>query len=143
MLIDLVLELRKKTINSSDFNEDGEKVISYDLLGKIVIDSRNKEIYFEGNFRYEANFDRHIVEGISQQKALNSGKMSYAPPKSARKKRDLILSMAEEESEKNNYVFSYDEKEDRITIKVRKNLRKESRAIGRSLGRSTKRIFKI
>ena len=142
MLIDLVQELRKKTRDLSDINEDGKKIISYDLSGKIVI-KRPLEIYFEGLLRYEANFDRDIIEGIQQQRPLNSGKISYAPAESARKKRDVIISMAKEKSEEKNYVFLYDEKEDKITIKVLKNLRKESYAIGRKLGRPTEKIFDI
>ena len=143
MLIDLVQELRKKTRDLSDINEDGKKIISYDLSGEITIDNRNKEIYFEGYLKYESNFDRNIIEGIPQQRALNAGKISYAPAESARKKRDVIISMAKEKSEEKNYVFLYDEKEDKITIKVLKNLRKESSAIGRKLGRPTEKIFDI
>ena len=143
MLIDLVQELRKKTRDLSYIDEYGKKVISYDLIGEINLDNRNKEIYFEGRLRYEANFDMHIIEGSPQQRPLNSGKISYAPAESARKKRDVIISMAKEKSEEKNYVFLYDEKEDKITIKVLKNLRKESYAIGRKLGRPTEKIFDI
>ena len=142
MLIYLVQELRKKTRDLSDINEDGKKIISYNLSGKIVI-KRPLEIYFEGYLKYESNFDRNIIEGIPQQRALNAGKISYAPAESARKKRDVIISMAKEKSEEKNYVFLYDEKEDKITIKVLKNLRKESYAIGRKLGRPTEKIFDI
>ena len=142
MLIDLVQELRKKTRDLSDINEYGKKIISYDLLGKIVI-KEHMEIYFKACLRYGANFDMHIIEEIPQQRALNSGKISYAPAESARKKRDVIISMAKEKSEEKNYIFLYDEKEDKITIKVLKNLRKESYAIGRKLGRPTEKIFDI
>ena len=142
MLIDLVLKLKEKTKDLSDINENGKKVISYDLSGEIVI-KRPGEIYFKGLLRYESNFDRNIIEGIPQQRALNSGKISYAPAESAREKRDVIISMAKERSKERGYVFSYDERENAIIIRVSKYLRQESRAIGRSLGKPTERIFKI
>ena len=143
MLIDLVQELRKKTRDLSDINEDGEKIISYDLSGEITIDNRNKEIYFEGYLKYEYNFDRNIIEGIPQQRALNAGRMRYAPVEDVKAKRNLIISLAKKRSKEKNYEFEYYEKEDKITIKVLKNLRKESYAIGRKLGRPTEKIFEI
>jgi|TARA_Y100000034_G_scaffold33916_1_gene41446 hypothetical protein len=142
MLIDIIKDLEKE-VEKLHRDEVGNE-IEYNLNGEIIIiNGKDRKIYFRGKLTYRTKFETSIVRGIVEQRALNAGKISYAPEKSARRKRDLIVQLAKEESERNGYEFSYNEEKDEIKIKVSKYLRQESRGIGRKLGRPTKRIFEL
>ena len=86
-LIDIAKELKRQV---GHFRDRHEKSITTYSLDARIIGEKNKgktELYLEGMLSYRTNFEEY-PPGTKRTRAINSGRMSFAPTKKIKARKD-------------------------------------------------------
>jgi hypothetical protein len=151
-LADIVKELEKKVPGFG-----GENGLEYTLLGSIMVNSR-ESLFCTGSELLPSGDKKHtykkspvlsiLFEGhLCYISGNNSGKIRYAPDHGNRAEtmRDAIISLAKGLSAEKGYEFSYDYREDKMTIRVKNpgNIKKEVKRIEKFFGSPSRQEFAV